>query len=516
MDLKRKLLAILLSLVMLTSLFAGVTASAYSVNPYPVIFVNGLATSDLINTETGERIFPFPDNGITDAVKDIIKPFLGAILTGKYEKLGEPVVKLAEALFGGLMCDENGNPALPVTYNPKDVIDLNQDFTKYYVPGVGYTTDKKITMTYDWRISPVTIAEDLHDLIEAVCASTGAEKVKLMGFSMGSSIVNSYVTRYGDDRLDTVLYIAGAYNGLNGAGEPFSGRISTSGKSIVNFLPAYMGDDLNSRLITALVDVLYDLGIADGVADLAVKIVDTNLDYAYKNGLAKLFGRWGALWAFVPYDQYEDAKAKMLPNADVSDEFIELIDYYHNEVQGKNEERINYFLENGIKFGIIAKYGYTTPPVVEDLDVNGDGVIETVYESFGATCAKAGETLGEGYVQAVQDGHNHISADNIIDASTCKFPEYTWFVKNLQHSSNSPLKDLERYIVMSDEQVDVFSSADFPQFMILTGDETLAPLTAENNVNEHTAQKKGFIDKVKGIFNLFKLLFSWIKDALSK
>lgn len=511
----KKLLSILLSLVMLCTLFTGVTVSAADVNPYPVIFVNGLATSDIINTETGETVFPFSGDGITDAVKAVIKPLLSAVLLGKYDKMGPAVVKLADALFGDMACDENGNPVLPTTYNPKDHIDLTQDFKKYYVPGVGYTPDKDITMTYDWRISPVIIAEDLHDLIEAVCASTGADKVRLMGFSMGSSIVNSYITLYGYDRLDSVLYIAGAYNGLNSAGEPFSGNLSTSGKSIVNFLPAYMGEDITSSLITALVDVLYDMGIVDGVAELAKKIVYTNLDYAYKNGLAKLFGRWGAIWAFVPYDQYDEAKSVMLEDAELSEDFVRLIDLYHNEVQGKNEERINYFLDNGIKFAIIAKYGYSTPPVNSDLDINGDGVIETVYESYGATVANAGETLGDGYVQAVQDGHNHISADNVVDASTCKFPEYTWFVKNLPHAQNGPLKDLKRFIVMSEEQIDVFTDADFPQFMINTND-VVAPLTTENNVNAHSAQNRNFIEKLKAFFNLIKLFFSWIKDALSK
>ena len=516
MKFTKKILAVILSALMLTTLFAGVTASAAAVNPYPVIFVNGLATSDIVNTETGETVFPFPQEKVTQAVKDIIGPALGALLLGRYKQFADPLIQLANTLFGDLACDENGNPVLPTTYNPKNVIDLTQDFTKYYVPGVGYTTDKEITMTYDWRISPVVIAEDLHDLIEAVCASTGAEKVKLTGFSMGSSIVNSYISLYGYDRLDAVLYMAGAYNGLNSAGEPFAARLSTSGKSIVNFLPAHMDDAITSQLITALMDTLYDFGIVDNVAEKVKKIVDVNKEYVYETALSQLFGRWGAIWAFVPYDQYDDAKAMVGEYAGLSDEFIELIDYYHYEVQGKNEERINYFLNNGIKFGIITKYGFTTTPVNEDLDENGDGVIESYYESFGATFAKAGETLGDGYVQAVQDGHDHISPDKVVDASTCKFPEYTWFVKNCQHSSNGCLDDLKRFILMSENQVSVWDSAEFPQFMIRTADGKAVPLTAENNVNAHSAPDNNFIEKIKGFFRLIKLLFSWIKDALSK
>ncbi|MCR5040808.1 MAG: hypothetical protein K6C36_01765, partial [Clostridia bacterium] len=127
----KKLLSVLLSLVMLCSLFAGVTASAADINPYPVIFVNGLATSDIVNTETGETVFPFSGEGVTDAVKNVIKPLLSAVLLGKYDKMGPAVIELANALFGDMACDENGNPVLPTDYDPDDHIDLTQDFKKY-------------------------------------------------------------------------------------------------------------------------------------------------------------------------------------------------------------------------------------------------------------------------------------------------------------------------------------------------------------------------------------------------
>ncbi|MBQ9879443.1 MAG: alpha/beta hydrolase [Clostridia bacterium] len=514
MKISKKLLALALVAALAVCACAPLYASAEGVNPYPVIYVDGLATSDIINTETGEVVFPFSQETITTAVKNIIGPTLRTLITGKYELFGDPLLELADTIFGPMALDGDGNPVYPTTNNPRDNIDLTQDFKRYFIPGVGYTIDHSINMTYDWRISPVILAEDLHDLVEAVCASTGADKVKLVGFSMGTCIVNSYISLYGYDRLDTVVYVCGAFNGLNSAGEPFAGSIDTSGNAIVNFLPAYLADDFNGKLITALVDSLNDIGLLGGVAKIAKAIVDANKEYVYSEGLAKLFCRWGSLWAFVPYEYYDDCMEFVEDYADLSDEYKAKIEYYHNEVQGKNEERIQYFLDHGIKTGIIAKYGYTTPPVVADLDENADSVIETKYASFGATCAKAGETLGDNYVQAVDDGHDHISADNKIDASTCKFPDITWFVKNSQHSQNSCLRELRKFIVMSDEQVDVFSDARFPQFLIADGD-TVVPLTAETNEEAHTFGSRGIRESFSRMFALIRALIEWIKARLT-
>ncbi|MBQ6557818.1 MAG: alpha/beta hydrolase [Clostridia bacterium] len=510
-----RLVSFIVSLIFIISPFT-VNAAGNDINPYPVIFVNGLNTSDIINSQTGETVFPFSSEKIKSAVKAVLVPALAAMLTGNYRILADPIVNLAEILFGDMTLDENGDPLYPTTYDPADMIDLEQDFTRYYIPGIGYSPENEISFTYDWRLSPVDIAEDLNDLIEAVCASTGAEKVKLIGFSMGTCVINSYISLYGYERADSVLYIAGAYNGLNSAGEPFSDRLDFSGRSIVNYMPAVFGDDLTGRTFTALFDVLYDSGVADRICSIAKNIVEVNKEYVYEKALAKLFCRYGSLWSFVPYEMYDNAKAFVLDDAEVSPAFEAKIDYYHYEVQGKNEERINYFLSHGIKFGIIAKYGFTTPPVVESLDENGDGVIETKYESFGAVCADAGETLGDRYVQQVNDGHNHLSPDNIIDASTAKFPEYTWFIKNCYHDSNGCLDGLKSYILMSDEQVSVFESEIYPQFMIKTSDDKAVPLTKENDYSNHTAQSRTLIKKIRVFICFIDLSAQMIKEKINQ
>jgi hypothetical protein len=86
--------------------------------------------------------------------------------------------------------------------------------------------------------------------------------------------------------------------------------------------------------------------------------------------------------------------------------------------------------------------------------------------------------LGTDYEQAVNCGHNHISPDNIIDASTCMFPEYTWFVKGMMHTNfNSDYHNLVKWILASETQPNVFDNPNFPQFLELNKvNDTLSPL----------------------------------------
>ena len=62
-----------------------------------------------------------------------------------------------------------------------------------------------------------------------------------------------------------------------------------------------------------------------------------------------------------------------------------------------------------------------------------DALIDTQYTSGGATCSDYGSTLGDDYVCKANCGHNHLSPDNRIDASTCALPENTWFIEGQYH-----------------------------------------------------------------------------------
>ena len=85
-------------------------------------------------------------------------------------------------------------------------------------------------------------------------------------------------------------------------------------------------------------------------------------------------------------------------------------------------------------------------------------------------------------MQAVNDGHSHISADRVIDASTALFPDNTWFVKYAHHQVHYREYSLELVQnIFYTDGFDVFSDPAFPQFMVFdVRTNTVSPLTPDN------------------------------------
>ena len=141
-----------------------------------------------------------------------------------------------------------------------------------------------------------------------------------------------------------------------------------------------------------------------------------------------------------------------------------------------------------MKLAIISNYGKAAVPVLADDGYQSDFLIDTARTSLGATCADYGETLGEGYIQKNADGHNHISCDNVIDASTCIYPEYTWFVKDMMHTWYSiGYYHFTWWLAQSASQPTVSDAEEYPQFLLNNQEtKTLDPLTPENCETQST------------------------------
>jgi hypothetical protein len=222
--------------------------------------------------------------------------------------------------------------------------------------------------------------------------------------------------------------------------------------------------------------------ITNYVNNLNVHVVENGLNDAVLTNIAQIPG----FLALMSPERYEEARAFLFDTPEKQAEYAEIIrmsDYYHHNVQKNSVEMIQSLMDDGINVAIVAEYGCTIIPITSDNDRMSDGTILTANESFGATCAQVDGTLGENYVQAenCECGKNHISADNQIDASTCAFPDITWFCKNLRHSEEGKyVADLIDVITFSEEQVTVWDYEEYPQYLINLDDTCLVPLTAEN------------------------------------
>ena len=510
----KKFLCVLLSVMMIISASSVLAFAKEDVTP--VIFVDGIGSSNTVNTETGETVFPPATDAIISGVSKAALPLMGALASGNYEEVSEPLCEALVTIFDGMACDENGNPVYPTTsaYEfPTAEEILSGEIAKNTV-NLGFDAEEVVYFSYDWRMDMQTVAAQLNDLVKLVKDTTGAEKVNLVGFSMGSCVVTTYLHDFGYEDVKDVVILSGAFNGVSTCGEPFSGQIAFNEEGMIAYLKTMHGNGFSDKLVKALLDVLQAAGVLGNVLDIAEELNYAILDDVFEKGLKTTFARMPGIWSVVPYNMYEDAK-DLLIGDNVSDEFIAKIDYYHN-VQGQNKEILDGVIENGGHLAIISKYGSTIPPVcVSQLNI-GDMVIDTVYTSFGATCALANETLGADYVQAEDCGHNHISADNMIDASTAAYPEYTWFIKDLMHADHTAAQwELIRFIFASEEQPTVSDSETYPQFLISI-DEEIVPLTEENDTGKYGSDEKAENGMLAKIMNFFKMFIDAVKNFLAK
>ena len=104
---------------------------------------------------------------------------------------------------------------------------------------------------------------------------------------------------------------------------------------------------------------------------------------------------------------------------------------------------------------------------------NADGVIHLSSTAMGVHSAIVGETLGDDYVQAntsvncSDPTHNHISPDNVVDASTGLLPDHTFYFDAQGHEQtarNDAIISLATVLLATDDVKDVYSTPDYPQF----------------------------------------------------
>ena len=195
-------------------------------------------------------------------------------------------------------------------------------------------------------------------------------------------------------------------------------------------------------------------------------ILDNLQERVFDELLTPVFGTLLGLWSFVPDSAYEEAKAINL-DPETQAGLIAKADYYHYEVQCKAEEILNDAVDNGVRVMIVAGYNIQRTPLVENMHNNSDATVDTKYASAGATVALLGETLGENYQQANCDcGHNHVSPEGDIDASTCILPEHTWFIKGMLHSNcHDGIMEMYNWFMYADEYYDVWSNPLYTQYL---------------------------------------------------
>ena len=491
----KKIISIILSLAMVVSI---VSVSAMADSGYvadydkdtPIIIVHGMSQNDTyVLDENGEKI---PDEtgyvtgwpleiDVMALVKVAVVPLILAILTGDNDSLYEAAKQGAYDGLYYIHKDAEGNYLANVDvpcyeYPMSEMSDELREYHFKLLPLQGLCdlvgAETVYYFGYDSFGSIKHETEKLHHYIhDVVLPQTGAQQVRLCNISLGGTIGVSYLEAYPEDYelIKRMEYVIPAIDGSDIIGDLLTGNLSVFYDDNVLY---------NELLVTLLGDTYFAYLINIVLRILPEDVIDATL-HGVLDGLISAGVRSTTLiWALCPTDYYQQARAMWLEDEEYASIAAEVDAYM---LARKNfPENIAELKASGAEVFNIVCHGGGMFPLCRDYNVtNGDGIVHAESASMGATFANVGETLGDGYKQAKHScGHNHVSPDNTIDASTCAYPEYTWFVRGNPHNGfGSAYRDFLTWAVLYDGQPTVRSSKLYPQFIQLSDGE-LSPVTS--------------------------------------
>lgn len=507
----KKVFSIILCAVLMLSVFVPAVSATGEKN-IPIVFVGGRGTT--LHDKDCNQIYPMDFDKkqyILDACKEIL-PLLGtAVLTNNYDKYCDAFYEKVAAVYEEVVLPPSGVPEngshSPFSWTKQGLTKkVRKDSDPYRLYDFAFY--------YDWRIDMWSVADDLNTYINDVIDVTGSSKVNLVGRCMGGNIVAAYLTKYGADKINKCIFYATTANGTAECGGPFSGQLEVNGDALARYASDILGDDcLNEFIRTAL-----DLYNESTGMKLPVGMVTFIYNKIYENLVPRLlmstYASFPSYWEMVDPAHYEAAKEFAFAGKEAEYAgFIAQIDNYHYNVLLPLHDTLKTLAENGLPVYVVAKYGKQMVPVIKEADCLGDDTVELTSSSFGATCSKVNSTLSKDYIasQTEKGLERYLSPDKQVDASTCLFPDKTWFIKDSKHMDFiKAIDELMLTILRFDGDMTVNDNASYPQYMVQIEGTTIEPMTSDNMGTDSRWNPNLF----KAIFNFFTALFNLLAQAV--
>lgn len=464
---------VIVSLILALTLVFSATSLAFATpdekcdcGHAPLVYVGGIGATIHLAEENGEErtVFPIENDKIIKEVILVIPVILVASVFGGWDGFGNTVNTLLTRLFADAMCDHTGHP-VENTYVEESEIPTYDEHA---------AGDNRFHFEYDWRLDPYETAEKLDKYIDEVIAVTGHDRVILNGFSEGGEITFAYLDAYGSDKIEKYFAVSSAFQGLELIGQLFTKNCSISANGLSNFLEAFLPANGTSPEVAKLVGGLKYIGIYKAVEALGNLILDNCFDKIFYGFARDTFASMPGVFNFTPAKYYDKAVEMLFGDDPKYAELVAKYERYH-KAQVNAEKILKEAQANGTAICLVSYYGYYPMPFIGDTTVHSDALIDSQRTSGGGTFAPLGQTLGDNYRQQVNDGHNHLSPDGCVDASTCMFPESTWIIKGFTHWTETCA--LTDWIMEFEGQPTIHDNPDFPQFLI--GDQVTGELSIQ-------------------------------------
>lgn len=481
------------------------------------------------------------DSDILSSVANVLLPFLiDGLLNDEWDAYYENLQKEISEIFSEIRLDNNGE----VTNNTGISEARKKEMAGYLARDAkkennkGYYAINDYRFWYDWRLDPIYTAGLLNTYIQEVKKATGCPKVSIMASCLGTIVTTTYINLYGTDDLHGVGFTGAVSGGAEALSEAISGKFDIDGYAISRTLidSDYIGEFNVDKFITSSIDLLSATGVFDYLEEGVKETLYAKLVEGVTSALAlsTLF-TFPIYWAAVSPEDYDDALLYVF-GPDGSEKrttyagLIEKIETYNREIRSEYDATIKSIGENGVKFGAVSKYGFQILPICQSYDVVSDQFVSVKHSSFGATTSTIFDTLTDDYIaERVAAGKgDYISPDKKIDASTCAYPESTWFMKNVSHSEYTTFERKLLYDVITAPGDTVITCGDtvndlkYSRFLVYDYEtDIMTTMTEENCNTENWEADKGteepqtifekILVRLTAFFNWIASLFNFLK-----
>lgn len=510
----KKSLCVFLTVLMIAAAFVPF---AFAGNEeYPMVYIRGYGSSTFDSKGNEIDAKDVDKDYILNATKDVLKE-MPANPNGDWSRYCDALYNCFAPLYDDVRLNKDGEPVDGgATWKYRQlnwVIHKTSNFAAY-----------DYWFSYDWRVDPYETAKELALYIDKVLAATGKKKVTLVGRCLGACIAAAYLemTENVENKVANVIFNIPSVGGVELFGALFSGNIVLDDVALDRYLTEksdskqiFEDPALQSLLVAAVSLARYCkiVGVATGAVTEIYKRV-------YKDLVPRLaltsYGSFPSFWSMVGTEYYEEAKALCFGGQEEEyAKMIEKTDHFYNNVTVRLTEIIKDLTAKGINFSYIAKYNTSILPVCKECNLQADGVTSLSVLSGGATSADIGKVLPASYIEEAKakGTDKYISADKIVDASTCLFPDRTWFVKDLPHAETPDYLDrLTERISRGNGNYTVFSDSAYPQYM--SNDPETGAMTPSVSPEPTKAQTPK--DILKALFNFLTKLFRFLTKLSSK
>ena len=496
----KKALSLLLAAVSVFILFVP-AVSAQSVKNIPQIDIRGFMSYTVYedaNDPNSTAAFPPSVSKITQAVKELI-PAMGALaLTNDWKEFGSVFIPTLNELMFPLGFGNNG----------EDIYGTGVHFT--YPTYDELLNDPHTEFIYDWRADPFKSAEQLNDFVNYLTDDLGFDKVTIECHSYGGIVLLTYLTEYGTDKVYSCCFNASAVYGAAFAGELLKGNVNISDDALTEFLKGLFSHNDYELLLDSLADAMKKAGITGFVSDFVNDIFTKLSDMIWQTAIIPIFGNWPSIWALCPDEDFDEAYDFIFGRFYSKDGMDhsglqQKIDNYNQKIRSVREEALKKInIETNMY--VIARYGYYGVPLGTIWISNTDTVLNTSAEAFGAQCKSISQS------DLFETSERYVSPNGAVDASTCLFPDQTWFIRNCKHTQReASLFEFSDALLLHDGQATIDTIEEYPQYLLF--DPVTATLTRDVDIDFDTPLYKdtfvnrlfAFIEKIKKFFRSFSL-----------